>query len=119
MFYEWYTACEHIFSYLPMINISFLNIFTLVLYHRKSGTAVATAWTFFYGLFYIDYGPHEHCLSGIQRWYRSTLDGMLGIDTNIKQISDGQNDNNSARTSKDRSGSAAISAITGKGGVDR
>lgn len=89
------------------------------MYYRKSGTAVATAWTFFYGLFYIDYGPHEHCLSGIQRWYRSTLDGMLGIDTNIKQISDGQNDNNSARTSKDRSGSAAISAITGKGGVDR
>ena len=44
---------------------------------------------------------------------------MLGIDTNIKQISDGQNDNNGARTSKDRSGSAAISAITGKGGVDR
>ena len=46
---------------------------------------------------------------------------MLGIDTNkaVKQISDGQNGNNSARISKDRSDSAAISAITGKGGVDR
>lgn len=48
-----------------------------------------TAWTFFYGLFYIDYGPHEHVLSDVQRWYRRKIDGMLGIDARaIKQISD-------------------------------
>ncbi|KAL7550431.1 hypothetical protein ACHAWF_016003 [Thalassiosira exigua] len=46
----------------------------------KAGTAVVTAWTGFYGLFYIDYGPHEHCLSGIQRWYRTKVDELLGID---------------------------------------
>mmetsp|Transcript_3464 Transcript_3464/g.7759 ORF Transcript_3464/g.7759 Transcript_3464/m.7759 type:complete len:85 (-) Transcript_3464:645-899(-) len=46
----------------------------------KAGTAVITAWTAFYGLFYIDYGPHEHCFSDVQRWYRRKIDGMLGID---------------------------------------
>ena len=65
---------------------------------RKSGTAVVTAWTFFYGLFYIDYGPHEHVLSDIQRWYRRKLDNLLGIDARaVKQISDKENtadDNN-------------------------
>ena len=60
--------------------------------HRKSGTAVVTAWTFFYGLFYIDYGPHEHVLSDIQRWYRRKLDRLLGIDARtVKQISDREN----------------------------
>jgi hypothetical protein len=65
--------------------------------NRKSGTAVVTAWTFFYGLFYIDYGPHEHVLSDIQRWYRRQLDRLLGIDARaVKQISDRENiaDNN-------------------------
>mmetsp|Transcript_28068 Transcript_28068/g.51152 ORF Transcript_28068/g.51152 Transcript_28068/m.51152 type:complete len:86 (-) Transcript_28068:1247-1504(-) len=46
----------------------------------KAGTAVITAWTAFYGLFYIDYGPHEHCFTDIQKWYRRKIDGMLGID---------------------------------------
>jgi hypothetical protein len=55
---------------------------------RKAGTAVATAWTAFYGLFYIDYGSHEHCFTNIQRWYRNKLDGLLGIDAQAaKQIS--------------------------------
>lgn len=54
----------------------------------KAGTAVITAWTGFYGLFYIDYGPHDHCFTDIQRWYRSKLDGLLGIDARtVKQIS--------------------------------
>jgi len=53
----------------------------------KTGTAVATAWTAWYGLFYIDYGPHDHCLTDIQRWYRKKLDGLLGIDAAAKQIS--------------------------------
>ena len=72
--------------------------------HRKSGTAVVTAWTFFYGLFYIDYGPHEHVLSDIQRWYRRKLDSLLGIDASaVKQISDRENtanDNNIIGLSK-------------------
>lgn len=66
---------------------------------RKSGTAVVTAWTFFYGLFYIDYGPHEHVFTDLQRWYRQKLDGLLGIDvaqaiSQKKQISDGRGDDN-------------------------
>jgi len=66
----------------------------------KSGTAVVTAWTFFYGLFYIDYGPHEHVFTDLQRWYRRKLDGLLGIDvaqatvSQKKQIYDGRGDDN-------------------------
>mmetsp|Transcript_33055 Transcript_33055/g.56175 ORF Transcript_33055/g.56175 Transcript_33055/m.56175 type:complete len:81 (+) Transcript_33055:355-597(+) len=57
----------------------------------KAGTAVATAWTAWYGLFHIDYGPREHCLSDIQRWYRRKIDELLGIDAKaVKQISDRQ-----------------------------
>lgn len=55
----------------------------------KAGTAVLTAWTAFYGLFYIDYGSHEHCFTDIQRWYRQKIDGLLGIDARtLKQVSD-------------------------------
>jgi hypothetical protein len=66
---------------------------------RKSGTAVLTTWTFFYGLFYIDYGSHDHCFTDIQRWYRNKIDGLLGIDAQavVKQISaadDNDNNNN-------------------------
>lgn len=61
----------------------------------KAGTAVITSWTAFYGLFYIDYGPEEHCFSEIQRWYRRTLDGALGIDARVvRQISDRQENAN-------------------------
>lgn len=68
----------------------------------KSGTAVVTAWTFFYGLFYIDYGPHEHVLSDIQRWYRRQLDRLLGIDARaVKQISDRKNIDNNNTTNID------------------
>lgn len=56
--------------------------------NRKSGTAVVTAFTAFYGLFIIDYGPREHCFSDIQRWFRRSVDGMLGIDERAaKQLS--------------------------------
>mmetsp|Transcript_5662 Transcript_5662/g.8718 ORF Transcript_5662/g.8718 Transcript_5662/m.8718 type:complete len:88 (-) Transcript_5662:257-520(-) len=48
----------------------------------KAGTAVVTAWTAWYGLFHIDYGPHEHVFSELQRWYRRKIDDMLGINLN-------------------------------------
>ena len=48
----------------------------------KAGTAVLTAWTAWYGLFHIDYGPHEHVFSELQRWYRRKIDDMLGINLN-------------------------------------
>mmetsp|Transcript_14833 Transcript_14833/g.22229 ORF Transcript_14833/g.22229 Transcript_14833/m.22229 type:complete len:88 (-) Transcript_14833:150-413(-) len=48
----------------------------------KAGTAVVTAWTAWYGLFHIDYGPHEHVFSEVQRWYRRKIDDMLGINLN-------------------------------------
>jgi len=62
----------------------------------KSGTAVITALTGYYGLFYIDYGPHDHCFTDIQRWYRTKVDGLLGIDARaVKQISNrGENRKN-------------------------
>jgi hypothetical protein len=46
----------------------------------KAGTAVVTAWTAWYGLFHIDYGPHEHVFSELQRWYRRKIDSILGIN---------------------------------------
>ena len=53
----------------------------------KAGTAVVTAWTAWYGLFHIDYGPHEHVFSDLQRWYRRKIDSMLGINLDAaKQI---------------------------------
>jgi len=48
----------------------------------KAGTAVVTAWTAWYGLFHIDYGPHEHVFSEVQRWYRRKIDEMMGINLN-------------------------------------
>ena len=39
-----------------------------------------TSWTAFYGLFYFDYGPGEHCFTGIQSWYRTKVDSLLGIN---------------------------------------
>ena len=39
-----------------------------------------TSWTAFYGLFYFDYGPGEHCFTGIQSWYRTKVDALLGIN---------------------------------------
>ena len=72
-----------------MISLSFG-----ILTNRKAGTYVVTAWTAFYGLFYIDYGPREHVFSDLQRWYRRKLDGLLGIDVKAaKQISDGREKN--------------------------
>ena len=47
--------------------------------HRKTGTAIVTAWVTYYGLFHIDYGIKDHALSGLQRWHRRKLDEMLGI----------------------------------------
>ena len=56
---------------------------------RKAGTAVLTAGTAFYCLFHVDYGSHEHCFSGIQRWYWNKLDSLLGIDKKkLNKISD-------------------------------
>lgn len=46
----------------------------------KAGTAVVTAWTAWYGLFHIDYGPHEHVFSEVQRWYWRKIDSILGIN---------------------------------------
>ncbi|KAL3761270.1 hypothetical protein ACHAWU_010183 [Discostella pseudostelligera] len=46
----------------------------------KAGTAVITSFTAFYGLFYFDYGPGEHCFTDIQSWYRKKVDGLLGIN---------------------------------------
>ena len=51
----------------------------------KAGTAVLTAWTAWYGLFHIDYGPHEHVFSELQRWYRRKIDDMLGINLNASR----------------------------------
>ena len=39
-----------------------------------------TSFTAFYGLFYFDYGPGEHCFTDIQSWYRKKVDGLLGIN---------------------------------------
>jgi len=41
---------------------------------------VITSFTAFYGLFYFDYGPGEHCFTDIQSWYRKKVDGLLGIN---------------------------------------
>ncbi|KAL3807432.1 hypothetical protein ACHAXA_003961, partial [Cyclostephanos tholiformis] len=60
----------------------------------KTGTAVLTAWTAFYGLFYIDYGSHDHCFTDIQRWYRGKLDGLLGIDARALKKSSHVHKNN-------------------------
>lgn len=50
-----------------------------MLFRRKTGTAIVTAWVTYYGLFHIDYGSRDHALSGVQRWHRRKLDEMLGI----------------------------------------
>jgi hypothetical protein len=57
----------------------------------KAGTAVVTAWTAWYGLFHINYGPHEHVFSELQRGYRRKIDSVLGINLETarqKQIED-------------------------------
>mmetsp|Transcript_42244 Transcript_42244/g.89840 ORF Transcript_42244/g.89840 Transcript_42244/m.89840 type:complete len:98 (-) Transcript_42244:35-328(-) len=81
----------------------------------KAGTAVVTAWTGFYGLFYIDYGPHEHCFSDLQRWYRRKLDEMLGINTQAaKQIARQRSHKNTDDNLKEEgSGSFSISIREG------
>lgn len=80
----------------------------------KAGTAVLTAATTFYGLFYIDYGPHEHCFSGIQRWYRMKVDGLLGIDARgAKQISDGRESTNIDRVATGDSESGSNQSTKG------
>ena len=75
-------------------------ISSIMIDDRKSGTAVLTTWTFFYGLFYIDYGSHDHCFTDIQRWYRNKIDGLLGIDAQVvvKQISEASDNNNNRAT---------------------
>ena len=84
---------------MPFLTLDQFIIISIHNIHRKSGTAVVTAWTFFYGLFYIDYGPHEHVLSDTQRWYRRKLDTLLGIDARtVKQISDKENTDNNNNT---------------------
>ncbi|CAM9732001.1 unnamed protein product, partial [Discosporangium mesarthrocarpum] len=37
-------------------------------------TQVMTAATGFHCVFRVDYGPHEHVFSGLQRWYNNTID---------------------------------------------
>mmetsp|Transcript_5520 Transcript_5520/g.12598 ORF Transcript_5520/g.12598 Transcript_5520/m.12598 type:complete len:95 (-) Transcript_5520:338-622(-) len=77
----------------------------------KAGTAVITTWTAFYGLFYIDYGPHDHVFTDIQRWYRMKLDGLLGIDAKAaKQISNGRENKNNGGIPTVESDSQAQSA---------
>mmetsp|Transcript_5934 Transcript_5934/g.12983 ORF Transcript_5934/g.12983 Transcript_5934/m.12983 type:complete len:98 (+) Transcript_5934:27-320(+) len=57
----------------------------------KAGTAVVTAFTAFYSVFCIDYGPGPHVFTGLQSWYRQKIDSILGVDleaTRKRQISD-------------------------------
>ena len=49
-----------------------------------------TSWTAFYGLFYFDYGPGEHCFTGIQSWYRTKVDSLLGINLEAARSSSRQ-----------------------------
>lgn len=64
----------------------------------KAGTAVVTAWTAWYGLFHIDYGPHEHVFSDIQRWYRREIDSMLGINLDAARKINNNNKQQSSAT---------------------
>ena len=80
---------------LTYIRLPILSPSHILLLDRKAGTAVATAWTAWYSIFIIDYGPQQHVLSDLQRWYRNKLDGLLGINAGAaKQISNQSGDSN-------------------------
>lgn len=80
---DWLCSMSHLCKSLPNRTLSFSSGFGCstkwIVKNRKAGTAVITSWTAFYGLFYFDYGPNEHCFTDIQSWYRTKLDGLLGI----------------------------------------
>lgn len=44
---------------------------------RKLGTAIITGLTAFHTVFRVDYGPHEHVFTGLQKWYNEKVDEML------------------------------------------
>lgn len=48
-----------------------------LIYDRKTGTAIITAGTGFHCVFQVDYGDHDHVFTGIQKWYRKTVDHIL------------------------------------------
>ena len=58
-------------------------------YGRKTGTAIITAGTGFHCVFQVDYGDHDHVFTGIQKWYRKTVDYILIGD--ISNAADGAN----------------------------
>ncbi len=45
--------------------------------NRKLGTAIITGITAFHTVFRVDYGPHEHVFTGLQKWYNQKVDEML------------------------------------------
>eukprot|EP00903_Cladosiphon_okamuranus_P014406 g13374.t1 len=48
-------------------------------------TGVASAATVFHTVFRVDYGPHDHCFTGVQRWYNNKMDAFLGIGPDAAQ----------------------------------
>jgi len=46
-------------------------------------TVVATTGTAFHCVFRIDYGDEPHVFTGLQAWYNSVIDGMMGIDDDV------------------------------------
>mmetsp|Transcript_29659 Transcript_29659/g.87970 ORF Transcript_29659/g.87970 Transcript_29659/m.87970 type:complete len:204 (-) Transcript_29659:177-788(-) len=51
----------------------------------KLATYALTGITGFHVLFRTDYGPHEHALSPVQRWYNRTIDRMIGVDADLAE----------------------------------
>lgn len=52
----------------------------------KIFTGLATGATAFHTVFRVDYGPHDHCFTGIQKWYGDRVDALLGIGSNSKAV---------------------------------
>lgn len=63
-------------------------------FDRKTATAIITAGTTFHLVFQVDYGDHDHVFTGIQKWYRRTIDDVL-----LGNIKDDIVKGNGARTS--------------------
>ena len=71
---------------------SFLFVFlhltftSIPLIYRKLATYIAMAGTGFHCVFRMDYGDQEHCFSGVQRWYRRKVDGIILGGDGVKAI---------------------------------
>ncbi|CAM9584058.1 unnamed protein product [Laminaria digitata] len=52
----------------------------------KIFTGLATGATAFHTVFRVDYGPHDHCFTGIQKWYGERVDAFLGIGSNSEVL---------------------------------